>query len=106
MQYISIQFHSICSILNSSNPNEHSDGEQQQQQQQQQRDREQQHNSRQERGRYKQLDWTAYESFHKKYLSFGEYLGHLFNSLYEEYMVYGFFGLVFWVFWLLLFQFG
>ncbi|XP_037955053.1 neuroligin-1-like [Teleopsis dalmanni] len=28
------------------------------------------HNSRQERSRYKTIDWTAYESVHKKYLNF------------------------------------
>lgn len=30
------------------------------------------HGSRQERSRYKTIEWTAYESVHKKYLNFGE----------------------------------
>jgi len=29
------------------------------------------HGSRQERSRYKTIEWTAYESVHKKYLNFG-----------------------------------
>lgn len=31
------------------------------------------HGSRQERSRYKTIDWTAYESVHKKYLNFGKF---------------------------------
>jgi len=30
------------------------------------------HGSRQERSRYKTIEWTAYESVHKKYLNFGK----------------------------------
>lgn len=31
------------------------------------------HGSRQERSRYKTIEWTAYESVHKKYLNFGKF---------------------------------